>query len=354
MAYTPVGRTNPYQALLYRSVEAYGVATTPIVKSWQFEQLSRVANLVEDMVLHIHWTSFVLDGIQARPTARKKISQFKSAISSFKGSGGRLTWTLHNIVPHDSNFPDLEIEIQQFLADEADVLHALSYASLDVMEELISFDRGKVIVVPHPNYRLAYENYVTRSDARLAFGLEAHDRVYVLLGALKPYKGLDVLFQAFEQFCAEDPTVSRKLLVGGRPDDNPEVRSFVRDCENSPNVLIEPKMIAPHFIQYYLRAADVGLASYSRMLNSGALLLYQTFDLPVITSSSPALWEHMTKEIAECVGTPDIEGLLGALRKAERFFGEDVGPKVRSYAEGFDATALSHVFVSQLMARLAS
>lgn len=354
IGFTPVGRTNPYQALLYKSVAEFGVVTAPVVESWNFHQLGRVAHLTDSTILHIHWTSFVLNKINTYSEARARISDLKNDIGALKARGVRLIWTLHNIIPHDSQYPDLEIMVQQFLADEADVLHALSYSSLDVMEQIIAFDRSKVIVVPHPNYRYAYEDYISRADARLAFGLGADERVYVLLGALKRYKGLPVLLEAFERLCAEDTNVRRKLLVGGMPDDDGEVQRFVTACERSPNVLIEAKKIPSSFVQYYMRAADVGLAAYSRMLNSGALLLYQTFDLPVVTSSTPALWEHMTGEIAEPVDSPDVQGMLDGLRRAERFFNTNMRPKVRAYVDQFEPEALSRSFVSQTLSRLNS
>lgn len=353
LGFTPVGRTNPYQALLYSSAGEFGVATTPVVNSWSFDELVRVSSRTERLIMHVHWTSFVLSGVESRHIARQKIQDLKEGVERLRSGGAALVWTLHNIVPHDTLFPDLELEIEQYLADTVDVIHALSYASLEVMEQFLTFDRSKVIIVPHPNYTAAYEDFVSREDARLAFGIGAEERVYVLLGALKRYKGLPNLLDAFDRFCEEDPNIPRRLLVGGAPDKDPEVQEFVAACETHPRVLIEAKKIPSGFVHYYMRAADVGYAAYSRMLNSGAVLLYQSFDLPVITLDNPALWESMTEDIAQPVRAPDVDGIVDGFRGAERFFEASVAPEVRRYVSQFDPRSLSRSFVSQVLSRVA-
>ncbi|MCB5272572.1 GDP-mannose:glycolipid 4-beta-D-mannosyltransferase [Arthrobacter sp. SO5] len=352
LGYTPVGRVNPYQSLLYKAAADYDIATVPIIDSWSFDRLAAVRPDASHVILHIHWTSFVLNGIKSYTTAEKKIEDFQDSIDSFKSRGGRIVWTLHNIIPHDSLFPDLEMRAQQILADEADVLHVLSEASADMMSSALLIDKNKLLTVAHPNYRMTYEDYVTRNNARLEFGIGPKDRVYVLLGALKSYKGLNRLLDAFDAFCAADRTVPRILLVGGNPDGTPEVAEFIARCQAHPNVLIEDKKIANHFVQNYMRAADVGLAPYTRMLNSGAILLYQSFDLPVIASDVPAIWEDMPDEIGERVYDNSLISLVEAFQRADRFFQSGSREAVRRYADQFDAMKLSREFSRGILEKL--
>lgn len=352
LGYTPVGRVNPYQSLLYKAAADYDIATVPIIDSWCFDSLAAVQPDASHVIVHIHWTSFVLNGIKSYATAKKKLQDFRQSIDAFKGRGGRIVWTLHNIIPHDSRYPDLEMRAQQMLADEADVLHVLSDGSAEMMSAALKIDKRKLLAVPHPNYRMTYEDYVTRNNARIEFGIGPKDRVYVLLGALKAYKGLNRLLEAFDAFCASDPSVPRLLLVGGNPDGSPEVSDFVARCQKHPRVLIENKKIANHFVQNYMRAADVGLAPYTRMLNSGAVLLYQTFDLPVIASDVPAIWEDMPDEIGERVHDNSVESLVAAFQRSDRFFQGGTPEAVRRYADQFDAVELSRQFSRGVLEKL--
>ncbi|WP_156135174.1 glycosyltransferase [Arthrobacter sp. L77] len=352
IGYTPVGRMNPYQALLYREVGDHGFAVAPIVKSWDFAKLSQVRSKASLIVVHIHWTSFVLNSITSYQTAKKKIQDFKTDIERVISQGGKIVWTLHNVIPHNSRFVDLEIEVQQYIADKASVIHVLSEASVEVMSDFISFDRSKILHVPHPNYKSTYEDYVNRDQARTTLGLSSDDKVYVLLGALKAYKGLGTLLAAFESLCARDPSVPRKLLVGGMPDDDPEVASFVEACKKSANVLIEAKKIPANYVQYYMRAADIGLAPYSRMLNSGAILLYQTFELPVVTSNVSAIWENLDEDIAEMAVDDSVAALESALQRADRFIGSDTSWRIRAHTEQYDSSDLSREFARELRSML--
>lgn len=354
VSYTPVGRTNPYQALLYQSFENEDIAVSPIVDSWEFPKLSQLGRPNSLNVFHIHWTSFVLANVTDRGAAVAKIADFERKIDDFTSSGGTLIWTLHNVIPHDTHFLDLEMEIQRYLAEQSTIVHAMSEASVDMMSAIVPLDRSKIVHIPHPNYRGTYEDHVTRTEARLALGIEHDEQVYVLVGALKSYKGLNRILIAFDAFCARDPSVKRRLVVGGMPDDDDEVQSFVRRCEENPRVLIEAKKVPAQFIQYYMRAADVGLAPYTRMLNSGAILLYQTFDLPVITSNVPALWEHMHSDIAESVMDNTVEAMISAFEGSQRFLERDVSWAVRRYTNQFDSKKLSGEFAKEISARLAS
>ncbi|WP_320535865.1 glycosyltransferase [Pseudarthrobacter sp. IC2-21] len=352
LGYTPVGRVNPYQSLLYKATSEYDIATVPIVDSWSFGSLPLVGSRGSQLILHIHWTSFILNDVKNYTTAKKKLGDFQSAIDEFKSRGGRIVWTLHNIIPHGAQYPDLEMMAQQILADEADVLHVLSDASAEMMSSALTIDRAKLLTVPHPNYRTTYEDYVTRNNARLEFGIGPKDRVYVILGALKAYKGLQRLLDAFDEFCDLDPSIPRKLLVGGNPDGTPEVDAFVAQCQAHPNVLIEAKKVPNHFVQNYMRAADVGLAPYTRMLNSGAILLYQSFDLPIIASDVPAIWESMPDEVGERVEDNSVEKLVEAFQRSERFFAFNVTGAVRRYTDQFDAVELSRDFARGILEKL--
>ena len=92
--------------------------------------------------------------------------------------------------------------------------------------------------------------------------------------------------------------------MAGHPDDDPEVQSFVDRCIVDPNVLIEPHRIPGAKAQYYLRAADAGLLTYTRSLNSGAALLYLSFGLPVLATDTPVFREVLPAEHVEYVSSP--------------------------------------------------
>lgn len=351
LGYTPVVRGNPYQALVYREFLSRGIAVAPIVRSWGFAEYAHLRDLADTVAVHVHWTSFVLDGVTSRTQARGEARRFRDALDVVRGAGVKVAFTLHNIVPHDSTFVDEEIEIQQTLVDRSDVVHVMSEATLAIMRPMLTLDPRRVLVSEHPSYFGAYPDYATREEARLSLGLDPDDIVYVLLGALKAYKGLDRLLEAVEIASARSGR-RRRLLVAGRPDRSPESRRFVNRALGDPNTLIYPHRVATEHVQYFLRAADIGLAPYTRVLNSGAAMLYRTFSLPVLAADTAGLWEGLDEDIAEVDPGGSASDLADAMIRSDRLVGEKTRGLVCERAARYDPVRLSAAFATVLRDRL--
>lgn len=352
LGYTPVVRGNPYQALIYREFVNSGIMIAPITIPWKFAEYAQLTNLAPSVAVHIHWTSFVLDGVSSRGQARGQVRRLVDSLDALRDAGVKTVFTVHNVIPHDATFVEEEIEIQQALIERADVVHVMSSATIDVLGPMVRFDLDRILVSPHPSYVGAYPDYVTRDDARLSLRIDSDDIVYVLFGALKAYKGLDRLLESVETASAETGR-RRTLLVAGRPDRSPESQRFVNRALAHPNTLVYPHRVATEHVQYFLRAADIGLAPYHRVLNSGAALLYRTFDLPVLAARSEALWEGLDHDIAELDSGGSVEALASAMIRADRLLGEKTQHLVRERLTAFDPVRLSAVFAAGLRERLA-
>jgi len=281
MAYTPVARMNPFQALLYSSFLESGIAVTPLIKPLLFDRLTQLRTLVSDVVVHLHWNSVILAGAKDLRDARKRVDSFKERVDRFTSAGGKLMWTVHNLLPHDAEYLDEEMELQQFIADRCSVIHTMSRATDEAMTGILNLDKSKVLVSPHPSYEGAYEDYVGRHEARMTLGIDSDEIVYVLLGAIKPYKGVSRFIEGFDEFGAS-ATGRRRLIVAGEPDTSTDTARLLDVCRQHPNILLDDRKIPANLVQYYLRAADIAVVPYLRVLNSGAALLGPTFGLPVI------------------------------------------------------------------------
>lgn len=304
LGYTAVARVNPYQALLYQSFGSRGVATAPLLRGFDFGILPEFHRMTRTQTVHFHWINWVIGDADSAHRAQVKSAGFLGRVDKFKKRGGKLVWTVHNVYPHDAVFVEEELALQQGLADRADAIHVMSPATAIAMNGLLTVDPARLVVAPHPNYVSAYENFVSREDARAALGIDEDEIVFVLFGALKAYKGLHELLNAFQMLCARHPENRYRLVVAGHPDNDEEVSAFVNRCLLDPFVLIEPTRIPGNKTQYYLNAADAGLVTYVRSLNSGAALLYLSFGLPVLTTDTPIFRETLPLESVEFIEDP--------------------------------------------------
>lgn len=304
LGYTAVARVNPYQALLYRSFAHRGVAAVPVLNSFDFSHLPEYQRMTASQTIHFHWINWVIGNAPDVGAARTKALGFLGRVDRFRDQGGKVVWTVHNVYPHDAGYVEEELLLQQGLADRADAVHVMAASTYAAMDGVLRADRHRTVVAPHPNYVGAYENFVSRADARATLGIDADEVVFVLFGALKSYKGLNPLLDAFQALCQRDRSNAYRLIVAGHPDDDPEVTRFVDRCIVDPHVLVDATRIPGNRAQYYLNAADTGLLTYTRSLNSGAALLYLSFGLPVLATDTLVFRETLPEPYVHYVERP--------------------------------------------------
>ncbi|WP_189351044.1 glycosyltransferase [Zhihengliuella salsuginis] len=343
---------NPYQALTYRRFAEEGIAAAPILKPADFRDLRHIAPLASRTTLHLHWNSWII-GQQADEEAAQRVGRgMIGRMEALRAAGINLMWTVHNVFPHDARFPDLEVELQNSIAESSNIIHLMSPGTIEDIEPYVNIDKRKVICSPHPSYLGAYPDVTSRAEARLVLGIDPDEYVFVMFGAIKAYKGLGRLLDAFHEATkrASEQGQRLRLVVAGGADQDEECREFIARARVHPQVLIETNKIPADKIQYFLRSADCGLVPYERMLNSGAALLYGTFDLPIVSSDRATIRGIFGDDIVEYMKTPDIEGLTAALLSATERFPSGSSPvdSIRRVMSSYDPDRVSLDFARQI------
>lgn len=353
LGYTPVARMNPYQALLYRRFGAAGIAVAPILKPESFRGLLDFSRMARTTTLHLHWNSWMTLGAVDQDRARAVGLGMAGRLERLREKGANVIWTVHNVYPHDAVHVDVELEVQQRVADAANIVHVMSESTVDAMDGYVKLDREKIVVAPHPSYKGAYVDVVTREEARAMLGLGPDEVVFLLFGALKAYKGLERLMDAVDIMASSSPGFRFRLLVAGGSDNSAPVRDFIKRALVHPNVLIESNKIPNDRAQYFLRAADIGLVNYERTLNSGAALLYGTFDLPVVAADTPTFREGLDVKSTEFVEDGSADSFARAMIASVRLRGSThVRESLAAHIQRLDPDLVSEDFARNLLARL--
>ena len=105
----PFYRGNPYQAMLYADLSSVGAVMVPV--SDITGHLVARAGSTEPGLFHLHWTNPIVQPAADEGEGRQRLDAFIAALDAFRDSGGRLIWTIHNVLPHDARYHDLEIEL---------------------------------------------------------------------------------------------------------------------------------------------------------------------------------------------------------------------------------------------------
>lgn len=303
-------RANPYQGMLFAglgAVDAYPFAVADVIEHLENRSVASVPG-----ILNIHWTTPILQYATGPFRAAIELDRFSAALHKFRTAGGRLVWTLHNVLPHEARHVWAETQLAQLLADRADAIHALSEITARQASEVLRLDPRRVVVIEHSSYVGQYPDWISRDAARQQLGLAATDKVLVALGGIRPYKGLGRLLDVFHELAEEDPSLH--LLVAGKPAATQETAGLERRCEQSSRVISEFSHVPDDQLQVWFGAADLAVLPYSRILNSGVFWLAQSFGLPIVGPRTGALLDLADEPHVRLFNPRDDRSLKETLR----------------------------------------
>lgn len=237
------------------------------------------------VVFHLHWEDAVCAGAADEAAAAARIDGFLAELAGFTASGGVVVWTMHNAAPHDDPWPAQSARLRAGIAAMATLVHVHGAIAAGIAARL-GIAPGRLLVVPTPDLSAGYPDDITDPAARRYFDLAAEATVFAFIGAMRGYKGVDLLLRAFAAVHAADP--GAQLVLGGRQPGATEGRYF----RPAPGVRLIPRFVDDAVVQYVLRAADFVVLPYRRVpTSSGVASLALGFGRPLIVPDLPALHE---------------------------------------------------------------
>jgi beta-1,4-mannosyltransferase len=209
-------------------------------------------------------------------------------------------------------------------------IHVHNRYSLDLIETRYKIKRG-ICVIPHGNYIGFYPNKITKSQARRKLGLPEGAFVYLFLGLIRPYKGLEDLFAAFKSI--ESPEL--RLLVAGRVFGAGSYEAAIKQiCREDSRIRLVTEFISDEYMQFYMNACDIFVLPYKHITTSGAASLALSFGRPIIAPAITSFPEVVTPESGILYDASKPDGLVSALAEAKTRSWSEC--KVFDYAHQFD------------------
>ena len=303
---------NVYNVLLYRALETVGLRYVQI--PYRVRELLRRAPAERFHYLHFHWPEvfFVI-----RPREPHKLFGFKgylifhSFLALAKLRGYRFVWTVHEVDVHDlERHTWWHAQSRRFLWRLADVVFTHS-PDVRIEAERRWGAKRHIHTIPIGSYDGAYPSEMSRDAARARLGIPTDAFTFVFFGNVRPYKGVDLLIDAFRSLQADHPEAH--VVIAGKPyspDFRAEVEASVRDLKN---VHLSLAYVPDAEIQTYLRAADCFVAPYKYIETCSAIYLALAFDLPVIIKSEGNVVDFATQEIG--IFMRDADETASAMRR---------------------------------------
>lgn len=193
--------------------------------------------------------------------------------------------TLHNIISHSQKAVKFEKVVYTFFLRKCDKIRVYDNSTKKKVIEYFGLDPDKIYIIQDLPYHFHYKNVVTRSDARYKLGILPGKFVYLFIGLIKPYKGLEELIIFFKNKCSNNEF----LLIAGAPEKPGYKQKLLSLIGEGDNIKLIDKFIEDDEVQIYMNAADICIFPFKKIEHSGSVDLAMSFSKPIITLATPLL-----------------------------------------------------------------
>jgi beta-1,4-mannosyltransferase len=242
-------------------------------------------------VLHLHWPEYLL----RHPSRRRRLLRaalFALMLVRISVLRPGVVRTMHNVAPHESG-RRLERALLAAL-DRRVTCH------VRLNEETPVPPGARAVTIPHGHYRAEL--------GEPGEGPAGDGRTFLFFGYLRPYKGVDVLLEAFAQVA--DPAA--RLVIAGEPGTS-AMRALVESAAER-DVRVEPRLefLSDDELAVLVRRSSVVVLPYREIHNSGVLFAALSLARPVLVPENP-----VTAALREEIGADWVLGFHQPLTAAD-------------------------------------
>jgi glycosyltransferase involved in cell wall biosynthesis len=340
----PKWQSNPYLVMLLLEARARGF---PMEGSTDPSALiAELSDARSNRVVHLHWTSPITEGAANEAEAYRRVGTLIASVKRAVARGRTVVWTVHNTLPHDTKYPDAARRLHRELAGSVSSIHMLSEQTPSAVAHEFAIPPDRTVVIPHSSYYGVYGSWLPRAKAQAALGARTDATSILFFGQVRPYKGLENLLGAVERLAdAEDPF---QLLVAGKP--SPEASELIVALEQAPvAVTAALRFIEDDEVSTWFSAADVLVAPYRYILNSGTMHLAATFGVPTVL---PGL-DHLRKQFGDeswvrFFDTDDPSSSIAEVLRSHFYSDEDNRLAAREFARRYTPLRMARTYADYL------
>lgn len=300
---------------LWGSNEQAGLVKKILKVLIYYSRLLRYAIASDAKIFHILWNN------------KFQLFDRTALMLYYKLLGKKVVLTAHNVNAgkrdsNDSLLNRITLRAQYLLAD-----HIFVHTELMKSELLQNFavEAEAVSVIPFGINNSVPETDLTPQEAKQRLGMGSDERVILFFGAIRPYKGIDYLVEAFRLLAASHPEY--KLVIAGEP--RKEATQYLNEIQGTIDRSLSQGQVLQkfHFIpdeetEVFFKAADVLVLPYTHVFQSGVLFLGYSFGLPVIGTDVGSIKEEIIEGKTGFLCKPcDAADLSKAI---EKYFESDI------------------------------
>jgi len=286
-------RFNPYQKRLAEALIHQGFSVVVREHPPLFGAFFRQQRLYSrKVIVHLHWLNGLTDqAVYAQSRIRFLTWYFLILIDLglFRLRGGRLFWTVHNLISHECPDHARELKVRRLITRFANGIHFHSTSSIDRAEEEYGVSlKKKAIVAAHAGYPEDYPPNPSRHEALAReTDISNADFTFLFFGNIRRYKGLESLVEAFHR----RPGSHYRLLFAGAPIPGVSTEWLNEASAKDPRICLRIGYVSEPDVSALFSLADVLVAPYTATLTSGVVSLGLTFGCPMVLPEAARVYD---------------------------------------------------------------
>lgn len=295
---------NFYNDLLTNSLSGAGIEVKDLKHG---KLLLQVGGARAGDVVHIHWMHHAYQNSNLLVFIVKSIL-FIMTMLYLKVRRVQLVWTIHNLYPHQVKYKRLERFMRTAICK---FCSKLLVASESIKRKVIAefgVPASKLFVVKHGHYLGVYKSKGV--DCRKAYGIDANADIYLFLGAIKAYKGVEDLIEAFNAM----KTRQSYLIIAGKADK--QMEAYLKRVEDKENIILDLRFIPNEDVADLINAVDVMVMPYKEITTSGSAILGLSFRKLIVMPDNEFIDEYFKEDMVVRYNSNDYNGLENAMKSA--------------------------------------
>jgi glycosyltransferase involved in cell wall biosynthesis len=222
--------------------------------------------------------------------------------------GSKIVLTVHDLLPHDT--ADAHKRTFQHLYDFVDGIICHSDHIEARLQSEFNVPSAKISVIPHGPFFYDLPDIGSESILR-SFGID-HGKIMVLWqGIIFPYKGVDLLLDAWQKIEIEYKNACLVIAGTGSPDLLKQIREQA-ELLNLERVHLHFRFITTEELVALYRAATIVIYPYRAITTSGALATGLALGKAIVASDLPVFRELLTDRKNALLVDPHLPDKLAA------------------------------------------
>ncbi|HEV2647180.1 MAG TPA: glycosyltransferase family 4 protein [Acidobacteriaceae bacterium] len=227
--------------------------------------------------------------VQFLPMLRSRLPIDRWFVEICRSRGSKIVLTVHDLLPHDTGEAHKAIYAHLYRSVDAIICHSDSILTRLTTE--FAIPESKISVIPHGPF--FYDLPPANDHALQSFALNPESTIVLWQGIIFPYKGIDLLLEAWQQVEALCPHACLVIAGTGAPELLDQIRTQVASLDLQ-RVRLHFRFISTEELVALYRRADIVVYPYRAITTSGALATGLALGKTIVATDLPVFRELLT------------------------------------------------------------